>query len=465
MLPLPRLEVLVPSLASLALVLGAGLLGDALLPGWAAQLLPALLASGLTGWLLLSRCRDIARLARSLPGGGAPLPEALPDSLQQLAHRLSAQQSALRQGMSDAHAIIDSMVDGVVVADAQGRIEMLNPATERLFGFSRQELLGQPIERLMPEEIARTHAGWLARSALNHETILMGDGRELDGRHRDGRALPIEVSVSRMTTPVGPRYIGVIRDVSGTRATEHRTRELVAELERSNAELDTFAYVASHDLKAPLRVIDNASRWLEEDLEPHLTEDTRESLHLLRSRVQRMERLLDDLLEYSRIGRSTEGSGRMVTGAEMLETIRALIACPPGIQVTADPVFEALEMRQMPLQGVLLNLIGNAVKHHDRPNGTVHLEAAPTEAQVVFSIRDDGPGIPPAFHDKVFEMFQTLRPRDEVDGSGMGLALVQKTVQLVGGTIELQSDSGRGTTFRVTWPRAALCPPRTETAA
>jgi signal transduction histidine kinase len=225
-------------------------------------------------------------------------------------------------------------------------------------------------------------------------------------------------------------------------------------IEAVNKELEEFAYIASHDLKAPLRVIDNASKWLEEDLQEHLTPETRENMNLLRGRVGRMEKLLDDLLEYSRIGRTVdERYAEIITGSSMIDNILALLSPPEGFTVNASHGFAHIHVPRMPLQQILMNLIGNAIKHHDKKTGCVEVTMSDDEEHYAFAVKDDGPGIPAQFHDQIFKMFHTLKPRDQVEGSGMGLAMVRKNVEVFGGTINLESSEGNGSIFRFAWPK------------
>jgi signal transduction histidine kinase len=231
-------------------------------------------------------------------------------------------------------------------------------------------------------------------------------------------------------------------------------------IEAVNKELEGFAYAASHDLKAPLRVIDNTSRWLEEDLEGQLQEGTRDNMRLLRSRVARMEKLLDDLLEYSRIGRLTDDRfTETISGQELFDNLMAMIPPAAGFEVSTGPGFADVRVHRMPLQQVLLNLIGNAIKHHDKKTGRVEVTVKNSGDYYAFDVKDDGPGIPARFHKQIFEMFQTLKPKDQVEGSGMGLAIVRKYVALYGGTLNLESEEGQGSTFRFTWPKAAAGAP------
>jgi len=246
-------------------------------------------------------------------------------------------------------------------------------------------------------------------------------------------------------------YLNILEDIELEKG---KVTNAFRKIEAVNRELEEFAYAASHDLKAPLRVIDNASKWLEEDLQEHLTDETRENMNLLRGRINRMEKLLDDLLDYSRIGRTVdERYVELVAGDLLLDNILKLLSPPEGFVVLIGPIFADIEVRRMPLQQILMNLVSNAIKHHDKETGCIEVNGEDLGSHYAFTVKDDGPGIAAQFHDQVFKMFQTLRPRDQVEGSGMGLALVRKSVEVFGGTLTLQSAEGMGSTFRFTWPK------------
>jgi signal transduction histidine kinase len=234
---------------------------------------------------------------------------------------------------------------------------------------------------------------------------------------------------------------------------EQRVALRTAEAESRAQELEQFAYVTSHDLKAPLRGISNLAGWIREDLEGVLTEDTREQLDLLQDRVGRMQALIEGLLEYSRVGR-TGGANETVDTADLLvETIDSL-APPPGFAIDVAPHMPALHTDRLHLGQVFANLIGNAIKHHGGDEGHVWISARDLGEYYEFTVSDDGPGIPAKYHDKVFMMFQTLAAKDLGADTGIGLALVQKIVQEHGGSITLDSGKDKGATFRFTWPKS-----------
>jgi len=233
---------------------------------------------------------------------------------------------------------------------------------------------------------------------------------------------------------------------------EHR--RLITRLERSNRDLDQFAYVASHDLKAPLRGIAALSEWIEEDLGQTLTSDTREHLRLLRGRVTRMEGLINGILAYARAGRARE-SYEVVDVAVLIQDMIGLMALPGAVSVRVAPGAPRLTCQRVPLQQVLGNLIGNAVKHGAAPGEAARVEISFADggAYHIFTVRDHGPGIERKYHERVFRVFQTLASRDRVEGTGIGLAVVQKLVQSEGGRVWIESEPGSGARFHFTWPK------------
>ncbi|NET55619.1 MAG: PAS domain S-box protein [Symploca sp. SIO2E6] len=236
-----------------------------------------------------------------------------------------------------------------------------------------------------------------------------------------------------------------------TKALEQTTKIL----EKKNSELDQFAYIVSHDLKAPLRAIANLSQWIEEDLQDHLTAETRHQMDLLRGRVHRMEELINGLLQYSRAGR-LQSELELVDVEELLKLVIDSLAPPTTFTIEVMPGMPRFITERLPLEQVFANLISNAIKHNHHSHGKVVIYLAETTDCYEFAIADNGPGIAPEFHERIFVMFQTLEARDKVENTGVGLAIVKKIIEDKGGTISLESQRAQGATFRFTWPKQSM---------
>ncbi|WP_083856862.1 PAS domain-containing sensor histidine kinase [Stanieria cyanosphaera] len=224
------------------------------------------------------------------------------------------------------------------------------------------------------------------------------------------------------------------------------------QLEKRNQELDQFAYVASHDLKAPLRAIANLSEWLEEDLEDKLDDDTRHNLNLLRGRVHRLENLINGLLAYSRVGR-VSSEFQLVSVERLLNEIIDSLVVPPEFKIEIIGKMPTFRTQLLPLQQTFSNLIDNAIKHHPRQDGKVSISVVEQENFYEFTVSDDGKGIDPKYHDRIFTIFQTLEARDNKESTGIGLSIVKKAVENQGGAITVESQVGEGTSFRFTWKK------------
>ncbi len=232
---------------------------------------------------------------------------------------------------------------------------------------------------------------------------------------------------------------------------ENLVAERTIELERSNDELDQFAYVASHDLKAPLRAINQLAGWLAEDAGDALPSAALVHMDKMRRRIARMEQLLDDMLIYAR-ARKQRYSAEEVDTHALVHNVVELLAPPPGFVITIADSLPMLHTERVPLEMVFRNLLNNAIKHHDNVGaGQVWVTAQPNGDGVEFAVWDNGPGIAPHLHDRIFEIFQSLKPRDQVEGSGIGLAVVKKIVERRGGKILVESEVGKGATFYFTW--------------
>lgn len=227
--------------------------------------------------------------------------------------------------------------------------------------------------------------------------------------------------------------------------------QLTEALQRTNQELDQFAYITSHDLKAPLRGISSLSEWIEDDLGDSITDESRHHLNLLRGRVQRMDALIEGILHYSRAGRSQQIERFQVEA--LIEDVIELLSPPPSMTLTIGPNMPILKTERIPLQQVLMNLINNAITHGGKPDLEIQINVRSLEKAYEFAVSDNGKGIAAEYHQKIWTIFQRLESRDKVEGTGIGLAVVKKIVESRSGQVWLTSEPGTGTTFYFTWPK------------
>jgi PAS domain S-box-containing protein len=356
-------------------------------------------------------------------------------------------------------SVADALPAALVLAGPSGLIELANRQAERMFGYDHEELVGMPLESLMPERFRQRGVG--SRDA-GRDAIMTGPRRDLFGIRKDGTEFSVEIGLNPIDLGGQAMVLVEVTDVTARPEAEreqeaHRLKleQSNADLARSNADLEEFAYLASHDLKAPLRAISHLVEWITEDVAATASADTIDKLRLLRGRVVRLQTLLDGLLAYSRVGRTT-ASYEVVDIAELVSDIVAVLSPPPGFVVACEGKLPPLRVHRSSIQVVLQNVISNALKHHDRTEGRVAVAMRLENGVATFRIRDDGPGILPRFHDRIFVIFQTLESRDDVDSSGIGLAIVKKRVESHGGKIWVESaPPARGSTFVFTWSEHA----------
>lgn len=366
------------------------------------------------------------------------------------------------------NAIMNSSSYLIIAIDPHGKVILFNPQAEKSLGYTADEVINKTtpaiwhdknemIQRAkeLSEEFGRTiQPGFdvFVAKALKEGQ----DTHEWTFIRKDGSRFPALLAASPLYFQEGELagFVGIIDDLTDQKAAEEKIKQKTADLERSNQALEAFAYAASHDLKAPLRVIDNASKWLQEDLKDHITGENLENMNLLRSRVKRMERLLDDLLAYSKVGRQMDETyAEKVSGKELMQDITELLAPPPEFTISVSPNFEKITVNRMPLKQIILNLINNAIKHHESKAGTITVSAEDQSDHYIISVADDGPGIPAEFREEVFKMLRTLKPRDQVEGSGMGLAMVKKYIDVFGGKIWIEDNQPHGAIFKFIWPK------------
>jgi two-component system sensor kinase FixL len=372
-----------------------------------------------------------------------------------ITQRLAAQR-AIKESEERKAAVLRSTLDSIVSMDRDGNVIEFNPAAERAFGYTRQEAIGQPLaELILPPRFRDAHKAGLARYTATGEAHVLGQRLELPALRKDGTEFLAELTITRSDIEGDQTFTGVLRDITQRKQQEAEREQLIKALARSNQELDQFAYVASHDLKAPLRGIANLSQWIEEDLGETLTGDNKEQMALLRGRVHRMEALIDGILQYSRAGRTKAKPEPIDTGALVKEVIE-LMSPPKAIAVVVAPDMPSVRAEKIPLQQVFMNLLGNAIKHAgaDSPRVTIDWDDAGPFYE--FTVGDNGRGIAPQYHERIFGIFQTLEARDKVEGTGIGLSVVQKIVEAKGGRVWVESDVGKGAKFRFLWPKVEI---------
>ncbi|WP_278187371.1 PAS domain S-box protein [Microcoleus vaginatus] len=374
---------------------------------------------------------------------------------------------ALARSAQRFRATFEQAAVGMVQASVEGKFLLVNQKLCEILGYSRQELGEKRFQDI-------TWPGDLASELELLRQLLAGEieNFSLEKRYicKEGELVWANLTVSLLREQDGSQFLmGVVEDIRERKKVEESLRLRAQELRltaqslaqttnvltKRNQELDQFAYVVSHDLKAPLRAIANLSSWIEEDLSESMTEDTLHQMNLLRGRVHRMEGLIEGLLQYSRVGRIQVPS-EMVKVENLLAEIIDSLAPPSEFEVKVEPGMPTFVAEKLPLQQVFANLISNAIKHNRAESGHVKISVKELEDFYEFSVEDDGPGIAPQYHDKVFVIFQTLEARDKVENTGIGLSLVKKIVEGQGGSISLESAEGEGATFRFTWPKQPI---------
>ncbi len=346
--------------------------------------------------------------------------------------------------------IVEAAPCGIVMIDAHGRIAMVNPQAEAMFGYARAELIGNPLEMLLPERLRAAHGAHRRAFGANPAIRQMGVGRDLTARRKDGSEFPVEIGLNPVAgNPGSGEQDGMVL-AAVTDITRRNTMQL--ELRQANANLEEFTYAASHDLKSPLRGISDLVEWIAEDLGEGVSPTVARNLVRVSDRVKRLDRVIDDLLAYARAG-ATSSEAVMVDLRALIDGVLELLPRPSGFRIRVHVEAQPFVTSKTPMESMLRNLIGNAIKHHDRAAGTIDIRVEDIGRYCVFSIVDDGPGIPAAHHERVFRMFQTLA-RGSPEHSGIGLALSKRLVEAHGGWIKLDSAEGaRGTAFHVWWPR------------
>ncbi|MGN6424447.1 MAG: sensor histidine kinase [Asticcacaulis sp.] len=372
-----------------------------------------------------------------------PSPRQLAETNAKLA---DLYQQSQEQGRAALSVVLDNVTDGIITIDERGHIESFNAACAQMFGYSADEVTGRSIAILIPEPDQKPHEGFVQD--------YLGAGafsREMTGRRKDGRKFPLDLSVSDYQLGGRTYYIGILRDITRAKQAEAARERLLKRLTDSNTELERFAYVASHDMQEPLRMMLNFSQIVAHDYADKLDDDGREYLKIIGDSAWRMRDMVQDLLEYARMGREGLTIGEVDMQVEInhvLENLRQLIL-DSGAEITSDPL-PKLQGNAVQIMRLFQNLIANAIKY--QPEGrtpVIHIAAAEGGAYWQFSVTDNGLGIDEAFIEQIFEPFRRLHNWESIKGSGLGLAVCKRIVENHGGRIWVESRMGEGSRFHI----------------
>ena len=353
-------------------------------------------------------------------------------------------EEALRESEQRLNIVLNSILTGVVIVDAEThKIVDANPLAAELIGLPKEEIIGRVCNKFIcPAEEGKCPISDLGQTVDQSERVLIrGDGKE--------------VSILKTVTPAfwqGRSYfVESFIDITERKKAEQRQAQLLEQLEKINQELNDFAYIISHDLKAPLRGIKTLTEWITTDYANKLDENGKEQMSLLTNRVDRMHNLIDGVLQYSRVGRVKEDIVQINLNELISEVIDSL-APPENISIAIETELPTIKCERTRITQVFQNLLSNAVKYMDKPQGQIKIGCIEENGFWKFSIADNGPGIEEKHFEKIFQLFQTLAPRDESESTGVGLTVAKKIVEMYGGKIWVQSKVGEGSTFFFTLP-------------
>lgn len=369
--------------------------------------------------------------------------------------------STLRQVREEErklNALFEASTEGILISDTSGSIVMMNQMAEQLFGYKRTELIGENIDQLVPDRLRERHHKLRERYYERPITRPMGQGIELVIKNKEGNEIPVEISLNYFYQDEEMYVISHIMDITERRRAQSELKQAYAdlkrsadELKRSNAELEQFAYVASHDLQEPLRMVTSYTELLEKRYGDRLDEDAHDFIHYAVDGAHRMQHLINDLLQYSRLG--TKAKPFEETDAKLLAEAAAKNLEQLIREQQADVRINGLpRLKGDPTQLTQLfqNLIQNAIKFRGEEPPRVDIAAKEHPEHWEFTVRDNGIGIDPKYRDRIFMIFQRLHNREVYPGSGIGLALCKKIVERHAGEIWMDSKPGAGTDFHFT---------------
>ncbi len=364
-------------------------------------------------------------------------------------------------------AVVEAALDGIIVINLRGTIEQVNPATARIFGYTSGELIGNNVRMLMPEPYRAEHDEYLDNYLQTGVKKIIGIGREVVGKRKDGSTFPLDLAVTEVSYRNRRLFAGTVRDISERKEAEdrivqlneyleQRVAERTEELTSANHELDAFAYSVSHDLRAPLRHVDGFIELLQHRIEGAIDDKSRHYLETIAESARRMGALIDDLLAFSRMGR-TDVEKAEFDLFEIVDGVRRDLTSEcegRSVEWNIQPLPRVWADRSL-MTMVWTNLLSNAVKFTRACDEAVITIGAKTDDphRQTFFISDNGVGFDMQYADKLFGVFQRLHRAEDFEGTGIGLANVRRIVQRHGGAVWAEAELEKGATFYVTLPK------------
>lgn len=341
---------------------------------------------------------------------------------------------------------IDQSTDSIEVADTSGRLFFINQKGADLLEDSVDNLIGQYVYDV--DNKMRNKESWerIVSSFKKQEKLTFTRLQKF----KDGKSLLMEIILNKIEVNNKSYIIGVSRDITARRKAEKEREQFIEQLREMNQELEDFAYIVSHDLKAPLRGISTLTSWLMEDYKDSLDEEGQDLVQLLNRRVGRMYGLIEGILQYSRIGR-TQTKNEELDLNQIVKEVMESLEVPKGFTMSIACELPKIHNDETQIRQIFQNFISNAIKYNDKGSeGSVKVSCQDLDTHWEFCIADNGPGIPPKYHEKIFQIFQTLQRRDDFESTGIGLTIVSKIIKNNQGQIRVESDTGTGAKFYFT---------------
>ena len=341
--------------------------------------------------------------------------------------------------------------NAILITNSNGVAEWVNDGFVRLTGYSYEEVIGRNPNDFLVHKLANPEV-------LNELSDAIVNGSSFNGEllksNKNGKKFWTQITMTPITSDENKlqQFIFIESDITPRKIVEEKMNEYLHNLEKTNRELDKFAYVVSHDLKAPLRAIGNLTGWIEEDMGDRIPDEIRGHFNTIKGRVVRMEGLINGILDYTKAAKS-EGNLETVMSDALVRDAIDLIGVPANAIINIRNNMPELKTEKVRIQQIFMNLIGNAIRYNDKEDIQIEIGCEDAGTNWKFYVKDNGPGIEKRYHEKIFVIFQTLNARDEVESRGVGLAIVKKIIEEEGGFIWVESDKNQGTTFCFTWPK------------